>query len=244
MQIDPSSLLVVCHCYAGDRHQVLDLLPYFTHHGSPLVVISPVDSQVHGIGGHITRCAGEVAYIGQKSWDRQHAQLKVLLEYPQKWFLLNDSDSFCITPKLPDYLFERTDTVYGNEVDDFRKPGESWQGLPPWPDDYHKGYPLIAIQPPYFLSRECLEKIVKASEGLIACPITPFIDFWWVPAIYAAGVRHERFRFCASCETKTQNGLAVMRECVVKRKASLVHSIKEGWVAKELVKLYNSTHGG
>ncbi len=242
MSLNPD-LLVTCHCYSGDRNQVLELLPYFEHHQAPIVIVSPVDSQVHKIGPHICRVAGGVGYTGQVSWDRQYLQLAALLDYPQKWFLLNDSDSFCVLQKLPDYLFEDDNIVYSNEVNDFRKPGESWQGLPPWPKDYHKGFPLIAMQPPYFLSRAALEKIVKHAKGLKACPITPFIDWWWIPAIYAAKVKHKPFRKCASCETVTPLGKAVMRQCVKERQAQFLHAIKSGAVADEMVKLYRDTHG-
>ncbi len=238
-----NSVLVSVHCYQGDRKQVEEILPFWEHHGYPIVIVSPKDSQVHGIGPHICRAEGKRAYIGQDSWDRQRLQMEVLLEYPQNWFLLNDADSFVITPKLPYYLFEDENVVYSNEVDDFRKPGQSWQGLKPWPMDYHQGYPLIAMQPPYFLSRMALENIVIASKGLVACPITPFIDWWWIPACYASGVKHKRFPTGASCETVTSNGIAVMSECVGKRSATFVHSIKSGKVARELVNLYKSTHG-
>lgn len=238
-----ADVLVVCHCYAGDRQQVLDLLPMYEHHGAPVLIMSPEDSQVHGVGPHICRAAGKRAYVGQESWDRQHLQLKMLIEYPQKWFLLNDADSFVMTPTLPDYLFSDDNTVYSNQVEDFRKPGESWQGSPPWPMDYHAGLPLIAMQPPYFLSRAALEKIVAHTEGLQACPITPFIDFWWVPACYAAGVKHKPFWTGASCETVTPNGVAVMLDCIVNRKASFIHSVKSGAVMKTLVDAYRSAHG-
>ncbi len=236
-------LLVACHCYAGDRQQVLELLPMMEHHKAPIVIISPSDSQVHNIGPHICRTAGKRAYVGQLSWDRQHAQLKTLLEYPQKWFLLNDADSFVMEAKLPDYLFEDDNTVWSNEVNDFRVPGESWQGLPPWPLDFHKGYPLIAMQPPYFLGRKALEKIVAFTEGMQACPICPFIDWWWVPACHGAGVEHKRFKTGASCETVTPSGIAAMSECISQRGASFIHSVKSGKMMKQLVDLYKRRNG-
>ncbi len=236
-------LLVSIHCYAGDKQQVMDLLPAFEHHQAPIVVVSPVDSQVHGISMHICRCAGGVGYIGQVSWDRQYEQMKLLLDYPQQWFLMNDSDSFVVIPKLPDHLFEDKNTVWSNEVTDFRVPGQSWQGMPPWPMDYHKGYPLIAMQPPYFMHRNALEKIVKHAKGLKACPTTPFIDWWFVPACYAAGVKHRRYNRGASCENVTPLGKAVMRECVKDRQAQFLHSIKTKEVCDDLLKLYKDTYG-
>lgn len=212
----------------------------YQHHGYPIVIASPVDSPISGMGGHICITAGKRAYIGQDSWDREYLQLKSLLQFPQDWFLLNDSDSFVLTPELPAYLFEDDNVVWSNEVDDFRKPGQSWQGLPPWPLDYHQGYPLIAMQPPYFLSRKALQKIVDTCEGLQACPICPFIDWWWVPACYKAGVKHKRFLTGASCETVTPMGLAVMTQQIVERGATFIHSVKSGHVMNQLRKSYAS----
>lgn len=242
MSLNPD-LLVAVFGYAGDKQQMIDLMPVYEHHQAPIVFMSPADSQVHGMGPHICRCAGKRAYIGQDSWDRQYAQLEILLQYPQKFFLLNDSDSFVLPAKLPAYLFNHTNDVFSNEVNDFRIPGQSWQGMPPWSMDYHKGYPLIAMQPPYFLSRQALEKIVATARGLVACPTTPFIDWWWVPATVGAGVGHLPFRRGASCETVTPLGRAVMKECISIRGAEFVHSIKNATVMLEMVDAYNQSNG-
>lgn len=237
-------VLVAVHGYAGDRKQMEELLPVYEHHERPIVFLTPTDSQVHGISMHICRTAGRRAYIGQLSWDRQHDQLKLLLEYNHAWYLLNDSDSFVITPKLPDYLFEDENVVYSNQVDDFRKPGETFNDrgtiVGPWPKDYHAGFPLIAMQPPYFLHRSALEKIVKNSEGLKACPITPFIDWWWVPACHKAHVKHKPFRHGASCETVTSHGEAVMTQCIRERGATFIHSVKSGAVKDRLMAAYEA----
>ncbi len=217
-------------------------MPVYEHHGYPIVIVSPDDSPIVKMGGHICITAGKRAYIGQLSWDRQYLQLKALLQFPQEWFLLNDSDSFVITPELPDYLFRDDNVVWSNEVDDFRKPGESWQGGPPWSLDYHKGYPLIAMQPPYFLSRKALQKIVNTCEGLEACPTTPFIDWWWVPASYKAGIKQRRYVGCASCETVTPNGLTVMSNCIRDQSATFIHSVKSGHVMNQLLNVYKHAH--
>lgn len=233
-----SSVLISVHGYAGDAQQIRELLPFYEHHHLPIVIVSPVDSPIERMGPHICVKAGGVGYIGQVSWDRQHLQLKALLQFPQEWFLLHDSDSFVVEPKLPDYLFEDKNVIYSNEVDDFRKPGEIWPGnTEPWPMDYHKGYPLKAFQPPYFLHRSALEKIVKSSEGLVACPICPFIDWQMVVVSVKAGIKHLPFRNCASCETKTPMGIAVMTQCI-ERGATFLHSIKSGRVATQLKRVY------
>lgn len=234
-------LLVAVFCYQGDRRQVDELMPFFEHHKAPIVIVSPDDSKVTKVGPHICVRAGKKGYIGQHTWDRQRDQMEQLLQFPQQWFLLNDADSFCVTPEIPSSLFRDDNTVYSNQVDDFRKPGESWQGMPPWPKDYHKGYPLIAMQPPYFLHRNAMKKIVDKATGLVACPICPFIDWWWIPAVYAAHVKHARFPLCASCETSTPNGKAVMNQCVKERQAQFIHSVKDGQTARNIYNLYHST---
>jgi len=182
-----------------------------------------------------------VEYYGQKSWDRQHAQLKLLVEeYPHSWFLLNDSDSFVLSAKIPDYLYHDKNCVWSNEVDDFRCLPEWHKQFPP--DTYHVGFDKVAMQPPYWLHREALKKIVDASAGMIACPTTPFIDWWWIPACKLAGVPHRRFHHCASCETVTELGVAVMSECVSLRDAIFIHSIKKASVKDHLVALYRAKH--
>lgn len=232
--------LVSVHGYAGDAHQVFGLLDVFEHHQCPIVVVSPEDSKIEQVGPHICRFAGKRAYIGQDSWDRQHLQLKLLLEYDFDWYLMNDADSFVASPQIPDYLFRDRYAVYSNEVTDFRVPGTRSHGVD-WSLDYHAGYPLIAMQPPYFMSRVALEQIVAVSEGMIACPITPFIDWWFVPACVKAGLNHKPFRNGASCETVTPHGLAVMSERVAKHGAVCLHSIKSSEVKDQLMALYHST---
>lgn len=233
--LNPDTLVVV-HCYAGDRQQVLDLLPVYEHHECPIVIISPDDSPVRDIGPHICETAGKRAYIGQDSWDRQYLQLKRLLKYPQKWFLLNDSDSFCVTPKLPEFLYRDDNVVWSNEVDDFRK------DMPEFGPQFHLPLAQIAMQPPYFLSRKALQAIVDNTENMQACPVCPFIDWWWVPACDKGHVKHARYPQCASCETVTPNGVAVMSQCVGERGASFLHSIKSRSVVDRMCALYKSSY--
>jgi len=231
--------LVSVHGYSGDGHQIEALRPVYEHHKCPIVILSPEDAPIKKVAGHICRFAGKRAYVGQDSWDRQHLQLKVLLEYDFDWYLLNDSDSFVISPQIPEYLFEEQNAVWSNEVTDFRVPGQTYEGIT-WADDYHVGYPLIAMQPPYFISRVALEKLVAASEGLIADPVTPFIDWWFLPACKEAGLEHRSFLHGASCETITQNGVTGMLHAIA-NKAVCLHAVKSLEIRKMLVKAYQST---
>lgn len=241
--MNPNTLISV-HGYAGDAHQIEILMPCYEHHKCPVYIVSPEDSKIEFMGAHSCLYAGLRGYVGQITWDRQHLQLKRLLDFPFDWYLLNDSDSFCLQSNLPSYLFEDKNTVYSNEVNDFRKPGGTWtdkNGSVTWPLDYHIGHPLVAMQPPYFCSREALQKIVAASEGMIACPITPFIDWWWVPACKLAGVHHQAFRDCVSCETETEMGLRLVGN-KIREGAIFVHAVKREHAFNILIDIHKSNH--
>jgi len=219
-------VLVSVHGYSGDASQVSAFIDLYTHHGYPVVIVSPDDAPIRKAGPHICRTAGLREYFGQKSWNRQNLQMRLLLEYKEfDWFLMNDSDSFVLNPKLPDYIFEDENVLYSNLVDDFRIPGQVSHGQH-WPEDYHKGYPLKASQPPYFCSRKVMEKMVSVDPSG-ACPITPFIDWCMVKWAVDSGVELKPFRDGqgASCETVTRNGAVVMNNCI-RAGAIFVHSFK------------------
>ncbi len=238
-------VLVSVHGYAGDAQQVNDLLPVYEHHKAPVVIVSPTDSPINKVGPHICVTAGKRAYIGELSLERQRLQMEKLLEFkdvygnPFQWFLMNDSDSFVAAPELPAYLFEFTDILWSNEVDDFRIPGKSYNGLPPWPMDYHKGYPLKAFQPPYFCHRNVLEKMVEVAPSVKACPICPFIDWYMVQLCIDAGMRHERFKEAVSCETKTPNGMSIVSR-IVGEGAIFIHSVKTKKAMLQLMEAHKS----
>jgi hypothetical protein len=232
--------LVSVHGYSGDAHQIEILLPHFEHHGRPVLIVSPEDAPITKIGPHTCIFAGKRAYIGQDSWDRQYLQMKKLLEYPFEYYFMNDADSFCLTAQLPPYLFTKEPTVFSNQVDDFRKPNEFAHREPntgPWPSDYHQGYPLIAMQPPYFMNRECLEKMVKVGKRT-ACATTPFIDWYMVECAADAGVAYKPFETGASCETQTANGRAVMAQRVGMYGATFIHAVKNKEAYDNIVLLH------
>lgn len=141
------------------------------------------------------------------------------------WFFMNDSDSVCLDAKFPDYLYEEEDVIWSNLVDDFRK------DMPEFGPNYHGGFPfqnvpMIASQPPYFCSRYALEKLVNSYGSVRMCPVTPFIDWLFCQMAIVAGVELKPFLTGASCETKTDLGIAVMRQQVSERGATFVHAIK------------------
>jgi hypothetical protein len=131
----------------------------------------------------------------------------------------------CLTPKLPAYVFEDENVMWSNLVNDFRRPGTTSHGVN-WPKDYHQNFPLQASQPPYVFSRSAMERTVAQIPNVPEDPITPFIDWIMCAAPHLAGVKLKPFQRCASCETETPNGRAVMAQCVGERGATFVHAIK------------------
>lgn len=171
--------LITVHCYAGDALRVINNMPCYLHHGAPVIIFSPADAPVE-ITGLICRRAGKRAYIGQDSLDRQLLHLKTALEYPFEFFLLNDSDSLCVSPRIPAYLFEESSAVvWSNEI------GE--------PRPHLSALPKIAMHPPYFLRRDSLEAMVASAGRVTMHPITQYIDHYMLQLVYAAGLGHKSF---------------------------------------------------
>ena len=143
--------------------------------------MSPTDSPVALLGSPVEhRFAGRKAYIGQESIDRHRDHLSLCLEYPEEFFLLHDADSFCLSPELPEVLYEtaRKGVLWTNEVVD--------------PRPHETPYRKIAMQPPYFLTRHTLLKLLHAPV-VPTHPITPFIDWWWTAHCWSAGVPSSPF---------------------------------------------------
>lgn len=174
--MNEDTLVAVC-CYAGDGTLVKANVGLYTHHGCPVVILSPEDSPVI-IAGHNYRHGGKRAYVGQDSLDRQRLHLELLLEFPEKYFLINDADSACLSPRLPDYLYAEPDIVWSMvAVDDD-------------PDPYtDPELPHVAFQPPYFLSRTTIERMLAAAPHVVTDPRLPNIDHYMVQLTYAAGLQ-------------------------------------------------------
>jgi len=176
---------VVVHSYAGDVHQVRDALAQYKHHQAPLVILSPEDAPVE-IDGTECRSAGLRAYTGRTSLERQKAHLELLLDYPEQWFLLHDSDSVCLEPRLPEYLYE-ADTVFYNAAPTQRYlasigdgGAEEWGALVP-----------NAFQPPLFMSRQSLERLLTVADQTMPQlpPWAQLIDWHFAIMAQAAGLK-------------------------------------------------------
>lgn len=173
--------LIVVHCYAGDKEQVENALPVHLRHRRPVLILSPEDAPVEIEQPGVTwRAGGKRGYYGQDSLDRQVIHLKMLLETPYRYFLLNDSDSVCLSPEIPRYLYEGAEnTVWSNVVR---------EGRP-----HASPYPKIAFHPPYFVTRETIERLLSVADGIKAHEITPFIDWFMVAMTCEAGLEYRSF---------------------------------------------------
>lgn len=217
---------VVAFGYSGDAHQIFNLMPYYLHHKCPVIVFSPTDKPIKRADTDkiFFRHGGEdgagKGYIGQVSLDRQAIQMKKLLEeFPHKFFLFNDSDSVCLSPALPQYLYNAPDTVWSNVVSDMMHVRTD----PSYP------WPRLAFQPPYFVSRENVQAWVEAAETHKADPQTPFLDHAFMMWSVAKNLKYSNFlnHDGVSCPTRDyEPGCWLMENEVKHHRAIFLHSIK------------------
>lgn len=193
---------VSVHCYEGDEHQVRAALELYLHHECPATVISPHDSRVFiehsGIECRFAgRREGSVRVIqvpgepvertvtgGQIANDRQVSQLRLLLSYPEEFFLMNDADSFCLAPQISRYLYAEPDVIWCGVAHDPQV--EFYEG---YPDDF----PRFALQPPYFAHRRLIERMLEVAPQLTYNDKLPWIDHFMMQMAYAAKVRFQTF---------------------------------------------------
>lgn len=214
--------LVSVHGYKGDAGQIVNNLPVYVHHKCPVVIFSPEDSKIEKMGPHICRFGGKRQYMGADSLIRQQIHLRMLLEYPFDFFLMNDSDSFCISPEIPAYLFKERGVLWSNEVSDVmhsRPPGYK--------------YPQLAFQPPYFFSRDVIETLIRANVE--PDPKTPFIDWVMMAWAVVTNCRHKTFPDGISCPTSDNHSASVMASHVMNHGKVMLHSIKTARVLHNLL---------
>ena len=229
--------LVAVSAYAGDIHQVEAFLPVYTHHECPVVVLSPMDAPITRLSNPSIMClmGGLREWAGPKALARQRKFLEILLQFPAQRFLLNDSDSFCLSAQLPKYLYDEPDTIWANIVPDLN-PGLSH-------------LPKVALQPPYFLSRRNIEGMLRAADNPPpsyytlgdAVPIpTNCPDHWMLQVAHGSGFPYKTFPDGASFETQSAHGLNTMAEHVRRHGKNFIHSVKTGSVLARLQLEYNA----
>ena len=216
--------VAVC-CYTGDAGQVVADLPAYLHHDCPLTILSPEDSKVDIVSreGITCRFGGKRAYTGQDSLDRQAEHLRLLLEFPENSFLIHDADSFCLDPLIPQYLYDAQDAVWSNQV---------YDGIPDHQPYFPEGWPHVAFQPPYFMTRKIIERLlaVKDDPACRASPMMPFIDFYMVQLTITAGLPWARFMDCLSHTVRYP-----VRDFA--GNAVMVHSVKDPRAVQSLIKI-------
>jgi hypothetical protein len=220
MMLNPNTRVAVCG-YAGDAHQVTSAMRMFQHHGCPVTVLSPVDAKIE-IPGIDCRFGGMREYIGQLSLDRQREHLRILSTYPEEFFLINDSDSLCLSPKIPQYLYNEPDFLWSNLINDnmpFRQTGY-----------YPEGFPKLAFQPPYFLSKRGLLALLDCvkDENIPMNPKLAFIDHYMVQLAVKANFPWRNFHDGISCPISgDQNSRRVTWEAVRRKGTVMIHSVKD-----------------
>lgn len=200
--MNPNTRISV-HCYEGDGHQVRDALQLYLHHMCPVTILSPEDSRVvidnpgvecrfAGVRGDSVRTVkipcepvARIVTGGDTANARQVAQLKLLLTYPEEWFLMNDADSFCLSPEISPYLYEDTGKIWCGVAHDPNEAGYRAAGLP-------RDFPRFALQPPYFAHRSVIERMVATTPQVNAHEF-PWIDHFMMHMAYLAKVRYQNF---------------------------------------------------
>jgi hypothetical protein len=210
--------VVVCG-YAGDEHQIRQNLPYYLHHGCPVLILSPLDAPIH-IKHPNVKCksGGKRAYIGKDSLDRQAIHLKLMLDEPFQYFLANDADSVVLSSRLPGYLYAEPNILWSNEVSDAMHDDKRPAGYP---------YPHLAYQPPYFMNRHVIERLLVGAKDTECDPSTPFIDWCMMSWAHNAGLAHRNFPDGASCPTSDAYSFHVMDDLVRRHGRYFLHSIKK-----------------
>src|ERR1051326_8495740 len=142
-------LMSVVHCYDGDKRLVEEFLPEFKHHGTPILVLSPEDRPVEIYDPDVIfASAGLAGWKGAHTIQRQLKHWAIAEAFGADWYLLNDSDSVCITPDLPEYLFYDDLKFWSNVL------CHEHEHLPTDQPNF---------QPPYFCSRRMLRRLLAAA---------------------------------------------------------------------------------
>lgn len=214
--------LIAIQCWAGDVDQVERALPQYLHHGCPVVLLSPTDEPAMiDFPGVECRTAGLDAYMGPESLARHHEQLKVLAEYPQKHIMLHEADSMCLEPRIPSYLYEDDNVVWGNSIDT-KEHHERNDGM----SNYER-FP-ITLQAPWFFTRDALLDMLLVFDA--AAKELPdyakLIDWWFVTAAQLAGLDLKTFPDGISRPIWSLDEVARVRPFVRDGGVNMIHSIK------------------
>lgn len=147
------------------------MLGLYLHHECPVTFLSPEDapcSITYSYERVDNRHAGKRGQLGPDAWERHLAFLKILLTYPENHFLIHESDSLCLDPKIPDYLYAAPDVVWSNT-------GVSTE-------DHWPGFPAdslkMSFQAPWFFSRKIIEAMVHVAPEVPYHPNLEWVDLY------------------------------------------------------------------
>ncbi len=237
--INRSDTAVIVCAYKGDEQQVRNNLPVYLHHKCPVIIMSPTDAPITDNFGKpeqiTTHSCGLKGWIGPQTLERQLLMMRAMLSFPSfNFFLMHDADSVCLSPTIPQYLYDHPDMFWSNEVTD-TNPGESL-------------LPKIALQPPYFASRKVLQAMVDHSDTLPTSYIsgrtpegwplphpTQCIDHYLLQLSCGSGFPHFNFHTGASFETNSTHGLDTMAKLVLTYGRVLLHSVKKKEALERLI---------
>lgn len=207
------STRVAVHCYQGDAPLVESLLPLHRRHGLPITIISPEDSQVW-LPGVDCRQGGLRQSVGPLAIARQREHMRILLTYPEDFFLMHDSDSLCVSAALPTYLYVEPTVLWSNLVINGNLSEQA---------AYAPGVPKLALQPPVFASRGVIEALLAVTEA----PMDGFIDHWFAQAATRAGIAIKGFRNGVSLPICTHPGNLMLAQVEARYKGAVFfHSVK------------------
>ena len=179
--------LTVVHCYAGDQERVERMLPYWLHHETPILLLSPEDAPVEIKHERITcRSAGKAGWKGARTILRQIAHWKITSEFPQTHLFLNDSDTVCLTPELPNYLNDDSIDLWANVI------GTRHPTIPAYGMNF---------EPPYYLNQWTLARLIDFADhlpeeyrGYVTTDVeTVEISAFYMTASELLGLRSQRF---------------------------------------------------
>jgi hypothetical protein len=131
---------------------------------------------------------GKRQSIGPAAIERERLHLKQLLEYPENFFLLNDADSMCVSPKLPDFLYDEPDVLWSCLM---------YLSLPNERAQMQPNHPFITPHPPYFMSRRTIQALLD-QPYTVNNRYEGFIDHWMGAAAVTGGLVLKGYPNCYS----------------------------------------------
>jgi hypothetical protein len=163
----------------------------YLHHGCPVTVLSPLDAPVNIEHSGVTNLiCGSRSYFGPVAQQRHLSHLKQIINFfPEEHFLIHESDSFCIDPQIPQYLYDEPDTFWSNCIND----------EDPAHNAARPGSPFVSFQAPWFMSRKTVRALVNAAPAVQFHPDLKWVDLYLVQLTVAAGIKWSPFKDAVCC---------------------------------------------